>query len=42
MQHFIITKIIRLTMFMDVIAVYCKNHTKAINTLWSKFTIIDC
>jgi hypothetical protein len=30
--HFTVTKINRLTLFMEIIAVYCANHTKHINT----------
>jgi hypothetical protein len=31
--HFTITKINWLTLFKEIIAVYCKNHMKRINTL---------
>jgi hypothetical protein len=32
-QHFTITKINWLTLFKEIIAVYCENRTKHINTL---------
>jgi hypothetical protein len=31
-QHFTITKINWLTLFEEIIAVYCENHKKSINT----------
>jgi hypothetical protein len=34
-QHFTITKINRLTLFKEIIAVYSENHTKHINNLHS-------
>jgi hypothetical protein len=33
-QHFTITKINWLMLFKEIIAVYCKNHTKPIDTLF--------
>jgi hypothetical protein len=38
-QHFTITKINWLTLFKEIIAVYCENHTKPINT---KCRVTDC
>jgi hypothetical protein len=38
MPLFTITKIIWLILFKDIIAVYCKNHTKRIN---AKCNVID-
>jgi hypothetical protein len=37
--HFTITKINRLTLFKEIIAVYSENHAKPINT---KCSITDC
>jgi hypothetical protein len=37
--YFTITKINRLTLFKEIIAVYSENHNKPINT---KFRITDC
>jgi hypothetical protein len=38
-QLFTITKINLLTLFKEIIAVYCENHTKQINT---KLRVTDC
>jgi hypothetical protein len=38
-QHFTITKINRLTLFKEIIAVYSENHTEHINAKWS---VTDC
>jgi hypothetical protein len=35
-QHVTVTKINRLTLFKDIIAVYSENRTKRINTKWGK------
>jgi hypothetical protein len=40
-QHFSITKITWLVLFMDIITVYSENHTKPINTVCGKNTVID-
>jgi hypothetical protein len=37
--HFTVTKINRLTLFKEIIAVYSENHTKLINTKWK---VTDC
>jgi hypothetical protein len=36
--HFTVTKINRLTLFKEIIAVYCEKHKKHINTLSGKGT----
>jgi hypothetical protein len=38
-QPFTVTKINRLTLFKEIIAVYCENHTEHVNTKWS---VTDC
>jgi hypothetical protein len=39
-QHLTVTKINWLTLFKEIIAVYCENHRNS-QTLWTKFTVID-
>jgi hypothetical protein len=39
--HLTVTKINRLTLFKEIIAVYCENHTKQMNTEKNQLLIVD-
>jgi hypothetical protein len=39
-QHFTITKINWLTLFMEIITVYCENHTKPTKTLCVELLVV--